>query len=125
MTIWPAGNVSSRTYNAFIADISDRVQSEKNIRLLHAELVANSLQLEQSNQGLKLSSYSISHDLRAPLRHIDGYARMLHEDAADTLTGEPRRYLDESANPRGVWEHSSTTCWTFQDWDENPGNEAK
>ena len=95
MTIWPLGNASSRTYNAFIADISDRVQAETNIRLLHAELVANSMQLEQSNQELEAFSYSISHDLRAPLRHIDGYARMLHEDAADTLTGEPRRYLDE------------------------------
>ncbi len=95
MTIWPLGNASSRTYNAFIGDISERVQAENNIRVLHAELVANGMQLEQSNQELEAFSYSISHDLRAPLRHIDGYARMLQEDAADMLTGEPRRYLDE------------------------------
>ncbi len=72
-----------------------RVEAEKSIHALHAELVANAMQLEHSNQELEAFSYTVSHDLRAPLRHIDGYARMLQEDAADKLDGETRRYLDE------------------------------
>src|SRR5690606_4618889 len=86
---------ATRSYNAFISDITERVEAEKSIHKLHSELIANAMQLEQSNNELEAFSYSISHDLRAPLRHIDGYARMLQEDAADKLEGEPRRYLDE------------------------------
>jgi light-regulated signal transduction histidine kinase (bacteriophytochrome) len=47
-----------------------------------------------SNRELESFSYSVSHDLRAPLRHIDGYARMLREDAEPVLDAEMRRYLD-------------------------------
>ena len=95
MTIWPLGAGPTRSYNAFISDITERVEAERNIHGLHTELIANALQLEQSNKELEAFSYTISHDLRAPLRHIDGYARMLQEDAADKLDGETRRYLDE------------------------------
>ncbi|MGV8941090.1 MAG: sensor histidine kinase [Lysobacter sp.] len=51
--------------------------------------------LAQTNQELESFTYSVSHDLRAPLRHINGYARMLEEDGGDRLDGELRRYLDE------------------------------
>lgn len=95
MTIWPLGSGLSRIYNAFISDITERVEAEKNIHALHSELITNAMQLEQNNRELEAFSYTISHDLRAPLRHIDGYARMLHEDVADKLDGETRRYLDE------------------------------
>ncbi|MBX3698919.1 MAG: PAS domain S-box protein [Dokdonella sp.] len=95
MTIWPLGDGVARTYNAFIGDITERKEAEKRIQKLHADLLANANQLEQSNAELEAFSYTVSHDLRAPLRHIDGYARMLHEDAADQLQGDTRRYLDE------------------------------
>ena len=62
-------------------------------------------ELERSNRELEAFSYTISHDLRAPLRHVDGYVRMLQEDAADQLDGDARRYLDtisESARRMGA-----------------------
>lgn len=52
-------------------------------------------ELARSNRELESFTYSVSHDLRAPLRHIDGYARMLAEDGGDRLDGDLRRYLDE------------------------------
>jgi len=58
---------------------------------LEAERAA---ELERSNRELEAFSYTISHDLRAPLRHLDGYARILQEDAGDQLAPELRGYLD-------------------------------
>jgi len=65
-------------------------------RLQVAEALRQSAdELASINRELESFTYSVSHDLRAPLRHIDGYARMLAEDGGDRLDGELRRYLDE------------------------------
>jgi PAS domain S-box-containing protein len=69
-------------------------QSEERTRALNATLASKAEALEDINRELEAFTYSVSHDLRAPLRHIDGYARMLVEDAGDRLEGSMRRYLD-------------------------------
>lgn len=58
---------------------------------LHAEKVAS--QLEVTNRELESFSYSVSHDLRSPLRAIDGYSRIFEEDYASTLDSEGLRLL--------------------------------
>lgn len=54
--------------------------------------------IETLNQELEAFSYSISHDLRAPLRSIDGYSRILQEDYGDTLDDEGKRVLNVVTN---------------------------
>jgi PAS domain S-box-containing protein len=74
-------------------DITERKHAEQRIDALNRELLERSQALESANKELESFSYSVSHDLRAPLRHIDGYARMLVEDAGDRLQAEDLRYL--------------------------------
>jgi two-component system sensor histidine kinase/response regulator len=60
---------------------------------LQEELRRRAAELEATNKELEAFSYSVSHDLRAPLRAVDGYARMLEEDCAASLGDEGRRLL--------------------------------
>jgi PAS domain S-box-containing protein len=75
-----------------------REQAETRIRELNASLERRveerTAQLQQSNRELEAFSYSVAHDLRAPLRGIDGWSQALLEDYGDQLEGEARRHLD-------------------------------
>ena len=68
-------------------------------------------ELQRKNKELEAFSYSVSHDLRAPLRVVDGFSRALDEDYRAALDEQGREYL--AADPRrraSAWASSSTTC---------------
>lgn len=71
---------------------------------VNAELSTRSVELQAANEELEAFSYSVSHDLRSPLRAIDGFSRIVHEEYADALPADARRYLNivcESAAQMG------------------------
>jgi PAS domain S-box-containing protein len=76
----------------FVMTRSSMIDDTERRRLMN-ELSARNAALEAANRELEAFSYSVSHDLRAPLRAIDGFARILSEDFATTLDGEAKRII--------------------------------
>jgi PAS domain S-box-containing protein len=74
-------------FTAILRDITARREAAEALRQRTAEL-------EASNRELEAFSYSISHDLRAPLRHMDGFVSILREESGAALSDAGRRYID-------------------------------
>ena len=76
-----------------ISDVTRRVEAERSLRDYARRLEERTRELESANHELDSFSYSVSHDLRAPLRAIDGFSRILAEEHAASLDGEGLRLL--------------------------------
>jgi light-regulated signal transduction histidine kinase (bacteriophytochrome) len=73
-------------FTAILGDITERKAAEEEMRVRNA-------QLDAANKELEAFSYSVSHDLRAPLRGIDGFSQALLEDCADKLEEAEKSHL--------------------------------
>ncbi len=86
-----------RGYVNVTRDITERKRAELQIRKLNAELeervAARTFELAAANKELEAFSYSVSHDLRAPLRHMHGFAKILLEDFGPSLDPTAQHYL--------------------------------
>lgn len=86
-----AGQVT-RLFGAML-DITERKQAEIAVQTLNQELSKSVVELTAVNRELEAFSYSVSHDLRAPLRSINGYSQALLEDCWERLDDTGHRYL--------------------------------
>jgi len=84
-------------WHGFLIDITDRRRAEQEIRSLNVELehrvAERTSELEAKHREMEAFTYSVSHDLKAPLRGIDGYSRLLESDHGDRLDDEGRLFV--------------------------------
>jgi PAS domain S-box-containing protein len=102
LAITESGTNGGTMFTGYISDITQRKQAEEEIRQLNAELEQRvrkrTEQLELANRELEAFSYSVSHDLRAPLRHINGFVDILQSTSGLALDEESRGFLNTIAD---------------------------
>jgi PAS domain S-box-containing protein len=81
-----------------VADVTAHKRAEQQIRELNRQLEGKVDQVSEVNRELEAFSYSVSHDLRAPLRHIAGFAEKLERHLGEGVDERSRHYLDVIAN---------------------------
>lgn len=90
---------------SIIRDVSERRRIQASIQALNHELQNQNQQLAAANAELESFSYSVSHDLRAPLRSLDGFSRILLEDYADEFPEGARHYLERMRHNAQKMDH--------------------
>ena len=91
-------NLLLSTYDAAIQRNRELDRSQKELQGLNDMLKEKTAQLEAANRDMESFTFSVSHDLRAPLRALDGFARILKEEYEDSLGEEGARYVDVIAS---------------------------
>lgn len=86
------------SYIGTLLDITDAVQAEEKLRAINEELerrvAERTEQLQEANRDLEAFTYTVSHDLKAPLRGIDGYSQLLVDDYGRQLGDEGRMFVE-------------------------------
>lgn len=93
--VHPVRNETGEIYAGIVMtqDITQRKEYEENTRQLNRDLEQRAFELKAANEELEAFSYSVSHDLRAPLRSINGFSYILAQEFADELPEDAQHYL--------------------------------
>jgi signal transduction histidine kinase len=87
-----------QAHDSLQVEVEQRRHREEEIRKLNQELGKRAAELEATNKELESFAYSVSHDLRAPLRHMVGYSELLQRQASSSLDEKSRRFIQTILN---------------------------
>ena len=101
----PIEYLGKKVLYSIVHDATARIKAENEVKILNQTLeqrvVQRTLELEEANKELEAFAYSVSHDLRAPLRAIEGFSSLLNEEIGENLSGTAAHFLERiNANAR-------------------------
>ncbi len=105
ISLSPLETTNGTLATAAIRDMTERLKAQQALQALNQSLEERAAQLAAANRELESFSYSVSHDLRAPLRHIAGFSSLLEKEKAPDLDDGARRYIKticDSAKQMGM-----------------------
>ncbi len=97
----PSHKQMQQMNEALVREVEERRKAVEKLNALNRELAQQSIRTESANKELESFSYSISHDLRSPLRTMIGYAGAIEEDFSASLPDQARDYLDRISRAAG------------------------
>jgi light-regulated signal transduction histidine kinase (bacteriophytochrome) len=95
LTIAPLRTQNGFVFNAFVSDITPRKRAEEAMRAQTSQVAKANTELAEANKELEAFTYSVAHDLRAPLRHIQGFSKALMEDFGPGIAPAGQEYLHD------------------------------
>jgi signal transduction histidine kinase len=105
LTLAVAAGIFLTLFRGISREMAARADADEALRKMNREVLAlnsalenRAAEVEAANKELEAFAYSVSHDLRVPLRHIDGYVEMLLDQSGDALTEQARAHLDVIAD---------------------------
>jgi PAS domain S-box-containing protein len=95
LTIAPQLSENGWVFNAFVHDVTSRKQAEEAMKKQAIEVAQANTELAAANEELEAFTYSVAHDLRAPLRHVQGFSNVLMEDFGPSLVPAAQEYVQD------------------------------
>lgn len=113
MRVIETGWQEEAVYYVFLRDITARKRVEEEIEILNTHLAARAAELETANRELEAFSYTVSHDLRAPLTNINGYCQIMLHSCAEKLDEECRGFMQRVYDEARRMDHLIDTLLNF------------
>jgi len=109
-----------KLFTAILRDVTGRLRLEQELGTTNQELLKRTRDLEESVAELKVFTYSLSHDMRAPLRSMKAFSNILLEETSDKLNAKEKDYLQRISKSSGRMDQLINDVMIYKEISEMP-----